>query len=404
MLVATKFHYPTGPGPNDRGNSRAHLIRACEESLQRLRLDHIDLYQSHRPDMDVPLDETLGALDDLVRAGKVRYVGTSTSPAWHVMEAIMTAELKGVVRVVSEQSPYNLLDRRIENELLPMCRRHGVGVLCWSPLAMGMLAGRYASETGREADSRAALRGGIYAERVTAAGIETGNAFAALARAAGYEPALLAALWTKDQPGVTAPIIGPKSVEQLTGLLPAGDMDLPDDIRAACDQLVTPGQLRRELLQLGDVDGLEALSEEEPDMPVLNDAARKVITGGNLAHIVTLDEDGTPNVVCIWTGMDGDEIVSAHLGDQRKLRNVRRDPRVVVSYQSPTRNAQDVDEHLVVYGTGRVQEGGGAKLLQELAHVYFGDDRRFPDTDTPPDGYVLRITPERVTGWGPWKD
>lgn len=241
VLVATKFHYPTGPGPNDRGNSRVHLIRACEESLRRLRLDHIDLYQSHRPDLDVPLDETLSALDDLVRAGKVRYVGTSTSPAWHVMEAIMTAELQGVVRVVSEQSPYNLLDRRIENELLPMCRRHGVGVLCWSPLAMGMLAGRYASESGREADSRATLRGGIYAERVTAAGIEAGNAFAALARAAGYEPALLAALWTKDQPGVTAPIVGPKSVEQLTSLLPAGDLDLPDDIRAACDQLVAPG-------------------------------------------------------------------------------------------------------------------------------------------------------------------
>ena len=145
------------------------------------------------------------------------------------------------MRVVSEQSPYNLLDRRIENELLPMCRRHGVGVLCWSPLAMGMLAGRYTSESGREADSRAALRGGIYAERVTAAGIEAGNAFAALARASGFEPALLAALWTKDQPGVTAPIIGPKSVEQLAGLLPAGDMDLSDDIRAACDELVTPG-------------------------------------------------------------------------------------------------------------------------------------------------------------------
>ena len=241
VLVATKFHYPTGPGPNDRGNSRVHLIQACEDSLRRLRLDHIDLYQSHRPDMDVPLDETLGALDDLVRSGKVRYVGTSTSPAWHVMEAIMTSELKGVVRVVSEQSPYNLLDRRIENELLPMCQRHGVGVLCWSPLAMGMLAGRYASSAGREADSRATLRGGIYAERVTEAGIDAGNAFAALARERGYEPALLAALWTKDQPGVTAPIVGPKSVEQLTGLLPAGDMDLPDDIRAACDELVTPG-------------------------------------------------------------------------------------------------------------------------------------------------------------------
>ena len=135
-------------------------------------------------------------------------------------------------------------------------------------------------------------------------------------------------------------------------------------------------------------------------MPVLNDAARQVITGGNLAHIVTLRRGRHAERGCIWTGMDGDEIVSAHLGDQRKLRNVRRDPRVVVSYQSPTRNAQDVDEHLVVYGTGRVQEGGGAKLLQELAHVYFGDDRRFPDTDTPPDGYVLRITPRAGDGLG----
>jgi len=240
-FIATKFHYPTGPGPNERGNSRLHVLRACEASLRRLRVDHIDLYQSHRPDMEVPLDETLGALDDLVRAGKVRYVGTSTSPAWHVMEAIMTSELKGLVRVVSEQSPYNLLDRRVENELLPMCRRHGVGVLCWSPLAMGMLAGRYASPTGREDDSRAALRGGIYAERVTTEGIETGNRFAALAREHGWEPALLAATWTKEQPGVTAPIIGPKRVEQLEGLLPAGELRLPDELRAACDELVTPG-------------------------------------------------------------------------------------------------------------------------------------------------------------------
>jgi PPOX class probable F420-dependent enzyme len=138
---------------------------------------------------------------------------------------------------------------------------------------------------------------------------------------------------------------------------------------------------------------------------VLNAAARQVVTGGNLAHIVTLNEDGGPNVVCIWTGMDGDDIVSGHLNpDQRKLRNVRRDPRVVLSYEPKTRNEQDIDEHLVVYGTGRVEEGGGAELLQRLAHVYFGDERRFPDMDDPPAGVVLRVTPTRVTGWGPWKD
>ena len=140
-------------------------------------------------------------------------------------------------------------------------------------------------------------------------------------------------------------------------------------------------------------------------MAVLNDAARQVITGGNLAHIVTLNEDGSPNVVCIWTGMDGDDIVSGHLsGNQRKLQNVRRDPRVVLSFEPKTRNAQDIDEHLVVYGTARVDEGGGAALLQRLAHVYFGDQRRFPDMDEPPAGFVLRVTPTRVTGWGPWKD
>jgi PPOX class probable F420-dependent enzyme len=140
-------------------------------------------------------------------------------------------------------------------------------------------------------------------------------------------------------------------------------------------------------------------------VPVLNAAARQVITGGNLAHIVTLNEDGSPNVVCIWTGMDGDDIVSAHLnGNQQKLRNVRRDPRVALSFEPKTKNDQDVDEHLVVYGRGRVEEGGGAELLQRLAHVYFGDERRFPDMDEPPAGFVLRVTPERVTGWGPWED
>ena len=140
-------------------------------------------------------------------------------------------------------------------------------------------------------------------------------------------------------------------------------------------------------------------------MPVLNDAARQVVTGGNLAHIVTLNADGSPNVVCVWTGMDGDDIVSAHLNtNQRKLRNVESDPRVVLSYEPKTKNDQDIDEHLVVYGTARVEEGGGAELLQRLAHVYFGDERRFPDMDDPPAGFVLRVTPERVTGWGPWKD
>ncbi len=138
--------------------------------------------------MALPLDETLGALTDLVRQGKVRYIGSSTAPAWKVMESIMVSELKHLARFVCEQPPYNLLDRRIENELIPMCQAHGLGILSWSPMAMGILAGRYADSSAYPSDSRATQRGGIYAERVTAAGIEVGNGFVELAREAGITP------------------------------------------------------------------------------------------------------------------------------------------------------------------------------------------------------------------------
>jgi aryl-alcohol dehydrogenase-like predicted oxidoreductase len=241
VLLATKFHYPFGPGVHDRGNSRQAIIRACEGSLRRLGRDHIDLYQSHRPDMNVPLEETLRALDDLVRAGKVRYIGSSTAPGWHVATSVMTSERLGLVRIVSEQSPYNLLDRRIENELVPACQAHGVGVICWSPLAMGMLAGRY--EQGRSDDTRAAVRGGIYAERVTDAGIRVGNAFAALAREYGLEPAQTAYAWVICQPGITSAIIGPKTVAQVALALPAAQLELPAELLAAADELVTPGSV-----------------------------------------------------------------------------------------------------------------------------------------------------------------
>ncbi len=243
VLVATKVHYPTGPGPNDRGNSRLHVMRACDGSLRRLGLDHIDLYQLHRPDLELSLDETLGALDDLVRAGKVRYIGSSTAPAWHVVEAVMTSERRGLARFATEQSPFNLLDRRIENELLPACRRHGLGVLAWSPLAMGMLAGRYRVGAAAADDSRASMRGGIYAERVTPRGVEVGNRFAALARERGLDPAQLAICFVKDQPGITAPIIGPKTTAQLESLLPVLDQRLSDELRQACDELVAPGSV-----------------------------------------------------------------------------------------------------------------------------------------------------------------
>ena len=240
VLLATKAHFPVGPGPNDRGNSRLHLIRACQDSLERLQVDHIDLFQLHRSALDVPVDETLRALDDLVRWGMVRYVGCSTHPAWKVQEAVLVAEMKGYARVVCEQPPYNLLDRRIENELVPACRANGLGILAWSPMAMGILAGRYAS-MAFPSDSRAALRGGIYADRVTPKGIEVGGQFVALAGDLDITPAQLANLWVKDQPGITAAILGPRTVAQLDELLPVLDMTLDEDTRAACDELVPPG-------------------------------------------------------------------------------------------------------------------------------------------------------------------
>jgi 1-deoxyxylulose-5-phosphate synthase len=240
-VIATKAYYPTGPGPNDGGNSRLHLMRACEDSLIRLQTDYIDLYQLHRPDFQVAIDETLSALTDLVRWGMVRYIGSSTAPAWKVMEAILTSELKGYVRFVSEQPPYNLLDRRIENELIPMAQAHNLAIFPWSPLAMGILAGRYANDDTRPEGSRAALRGGIYAERVSPKAVETGNRFVKLARDAGYDPAQLAIIWVKDQPGITAPIIGPKTVKQLEHLLPVLDMKLEPDMAKACDEIVPPG-------------------------------------------------------------------------------------------------------------------------------------------------------------------
>ena len=253
-LIATKVDHgrrrpgfsvddPALFGPNDHGHSRLNIIRACENSLRRLQTDYIDLYQIHRPSPDIPWDEQLGALNDLVRQGKVRYIGCSTHPTWAVMDAIMVSELKNYARFVCEQPPYNLLDRRIENELIPLCQKHGLGLVAWAPMAMGVLAGRYNSTTDFPENSRAALRGSFYADRVTRRGIEVAKEFAILAQRLDLTPAQLSILWVKDQPGITAPLIGPRTVEQLESLLPVKDMVLDDETRAACDALVPPGSV-----------------------------------------------------------------------------------------------------------------------------------------------------------------
>ncbi len=240
-VIATKVHYPTGPGPNDRGNSRLHIMRACEQSLRRLQTDRIDLYQLHRPDFDVPIDETLSALTDLVRQGKVCYIGSSTAPAWKVLEGVLVAELRGLVPFVTDQPPYNLLDRRVENELVPMALKYGLGLLPWSPLAMGVLAGRYADDNIRPEGSRARMRGGIYADRVSQGAVEAGNQFVRLARDSGLDPARLAIAWLMHQPAVVAPLIGPRTVDQLEHLLPVMEMTISAEIAAACDTICAPG-------------------------------------------------------------------------------------------------------------------------------------------------------------------
>ena len=242
VVVATKVHYPTGPGVNDGGNSRHHILRACDASLRRLQTDYIDLYQVHRPDPAVAIEETLGALTDLVRAGKVRAIGCSTHPAWMVMEALAVSERHGLSRYVSEQPPYNLLDRRIENELIPLAARYQVAILPWAPLAQGVLAGRYASSAAPDADSRAGrMPGSIYARRVTPRGIAAGERFASLAREFGKTPGQLALLWCKDQPSVTSPVVGPRTMAQLADVLPVLQMRLSEDERRACDGINAPG-------------------------------------------------------------------------------------------------------------------------------------------------------------------
>lgn len=228
-------------GPNNNGASRLNIIRACEESLKKLQTDYIDIYMMHRMDPNVPIDETLSALTDLIRQGKIRYIGCSTHPAWAVTNAILTSELKGYARYICEESPYNLLDRRIENELLPMAENFGLGVISWSPMAMGVLTGRYKKIGEYPAGSRAALRGGFYADRITEKGIEVGKKFCELAADAGISPYQLAVLWCKDQPGITAPLIGPRTYEQLQTFIPVLDMKLSDELREACDALVPPG-------------------------------------------------------------------------------------------------------------------------------------------------------------------
>jgi len=242
VVLATKVFSRVGDQPNDAGGTRYHIIRACEDSLRRLQTDHIDLYQLHRPPMIHSQEETLRALDDLIHAGKVRYAGCSTHPAWMVMEALALSERYGLNRYISEQPPYNLLDRRIENELVPLCQKYDLAILPWSPLAMGVLAGRY-KETDIYPEGSRAQRwdNSAVKARVTKRGIDVGDEVDKMAQERGLTASQLALLWTKDQPGITAPIVGPRILAHLTDALGILDKTLDDSDRPLFDKLVHPG-------------------------------------------------------------------------------------------------------------------------------------------------------------------
>ncbi len=239
IFLATKVYNRTGEGPNDMGGTRYHILKACDDSLRRLQTDHIDLYQLHRPTLGVPQDETLRALDDLVEQGKVLYIGSSTFPAWMIMEALAISEKMNLMRFVSEQPPYNLLDRRAENELIPLAQQYNLAIMPWSPLAGGILAGRYAE--GIPEDSRAARWGGAMRDRVTDQGVEVAKQVAKMAKEKDLTSAQLALLWVKEQPGVTSPIIGPRTIDQLKSFLPILEMTLSQEERQKFDELVHPG-------------------------------------------------------------------------------------------------------------------------------------------------------------------
>jgi aryl-alcohol dehydrogenase-like predicted oxidoreductase len=240
-LIATKCGMHVGPTVNDSGSSRRHIVRSCENSLRRLRTDRIDLYQLHRPSFVTAPEETMAAFDQLVRDGKVVAVGSSTHPAWLLMECRAVSSRYGWAQYASEQSPYNLLDRRIENELVPFARRHGVAILPWSPIAGGILAGRYRTASTAEPGSRAEILPALR-DRITPRALEVAAAVRVLAEKLDLTPGQLALLWLRDQPGVTSPIVGPRTPGQLEEFLAVADLaPLGAETLTALDELVPPG-------------------------------------------------------------------------------------------------------------------------------------------------------------------
>ena len=243
VVLATKVHGTMGDDPNEFGNSRRWIIREVENSLRRLKTDWIDLYQIHRPEADTNIDETLGALTDLIRAGKVRYVGSSTFPASQIVEAQWVAERRGRERFVCEQPPYSIMVRAVEIDVLPTCQRYGMGVIPWSPLAGGWLSGRYRQGAELPSSHRAARIPSRYDMSLpeNQRKLEVAEKLARLAEEAGITLLEMALAFVVRHPAVTAAIIGPRTMEHLESQLAAADVELSDEVLDRIDQIVAPG-------------------------------------------------------------------------------------------------------------------------------------------------------------------
>ena len=236
VVLATKFNGPMGTDPNRRGNSRRWIMRAVEDSLRRLGTDYIDLYQAHRPDDTVDLEETLSALTDLVRSGKVRAIGSSDFPASMQVEAQWTSERRGLERFRTEQPTYSILNRGIEREVLPVAQRYGMGALVWSPLAGGMLTGRF--RKGQQTDL---ARATMFRHNQDERRIDAVEQIVALSEETGIRMTHLAMAFAIAHPGVTSALIGPRSMEQLDDLLAGVDVALTDEVLDRIDAIVPPG-------------------------------------------------------------------------------------------------------------------------------------------------------------------
>jgi aryl-alcohol dehydrogenase-like predicted oxidoreductase len=239
VVVATKAFFAMGEGPNDKGLSRKHLFDAIDASLRRLGMDYVDLYQIHRWDPDTPIEETLEALDDIVRAGKTRYIGASSMYAWQLARALSLADRRGWTRFVSMQNHYNLIYREEEREMLPLCRAEGVGVIPWSPMARGFLAGSRRRQDWGET-RRARLDEYAHALYYTDADFQVADRVFEVAGKRGVAPSQIALAWVLAQSGVTAPIIGASKLEHLDQAVSALDIALDAAEREYLEALYVP--------------------------------------------------------------------------------------------------------------------------------------------------------------------